>query len=857
MAQDYTPVGWKDHVVDGTTGEVLQQGTPVSENNLNHMDEGIALAHEKLEGASRQVKAISHGVQLINAEENAPVSIQMDGNTLISLQNTDLDAAKYYVLADKRTNIKFSDSLIVRGMSKFQGVNVKPQMLTRIATFENKIRNSFTENPHVFKVNNDRTALQLPNGVWAESVSIGYTQLSELDGNVASISSKTPGVIPQGECVFNIIEEIERELGKIPRNSTATKAQWVRENVSKIIFNIHGKASGPSSAKLYARVNNYGLSGWEGTWFNEATDISKLSAIVLDVASRIGDDGLIHFIAFSDASDGVTEAKLIIDHANCEIELKSNAPLYAPRIPLYEVTKEQYDNILVAWNEEEVLRRFPKVEGIQHIQNPYVIAVGGNVLPQPSEWNYATGLLVDANTYKRDFTTAGETAPLAQFNVIPSQQMTLSGDITADWVNASSLYLKFFDSKGVLLQSASGISTSVKSATFITPENAAFAQVYLYASGEGTFSYTNLMLNFGSEVQPFIPRNPSYLYLDTKLGSIGSSKDILFERDGKMMVNKVIEKDITLDGSLSWVLNNDFPGFKLFRVSDISVNARDNHDVVIKFNGTVLKEKYNTGDQWDSGDKSQLYSNGIHISVWDSESGFAESYSPTSEEIKAVFYGWKAKTLDGNSKPIEWVSVIDGTDAPTQTLEFVSSNKATGYNPYTLSYILDTPITLEVIQEGALSVSGPTILEVGSGIVFREKIIPYSFGSIYEVGNLTSPSSNWTKKRIGKIVAVYKNDKVDDHWFNQSANDGASYGLDRAKIRTEDFDESAEYYISYLVYDKNQFTVNPINGTATFASNIRTSLDDNIKVTEDNKREISIQALQIYNMLVRMKAGGI
>ena len=37
----YSKVEWKDHVVDEETGEVIQNGTPLSANNLGHMDDGI------------------------------------------------------------------------------------------------------------------------------------------------------------------------------------------------------------------------------------------------------------------------------------------------------------------------------------------------------------------------------------------------------------------------------------------------------------------------------------------------------------------------------------------------------------------------------------------------------------------------------------------------------------------------------------------------------------------------------------------------------------------------------------------------------------------------------------------------
>lgn len=38
----YSKIGWQDNVVDEGTGEVIQEGTPLSQNNLNHMDNGIA-----------------------------------------------------------------------------------------------------------------------------------------------------------------------------------------------------------------------------------------------------------------------------------------------------------------------------------------------------------------------------------------------------------------------------------------------------------------------------------------------------------------------------------------------------------------------------------------------------------------------------------------------------------------------------------------------------------------------------------------------------------------------------------------------------------------------------------------------
>lgn len=42
----YEKVNWLDHVVDEETGEVIQDGTPLSQTNLGKMDDGILAVTE-------------------------------------------------------------------------------------------------------------------------------------------------------------------------------------------------------------------------------------------------------------------------------------------------------------------------------------------------------------------------------------------------------------------------------------------------------------------------------------------------------------------------------------------------------------------------------------------------------------------------------------------------------------------------------------------------------------------------------------------------------------------------------------------------------------------------------------------
>ncbi len=41
-------IEWNDHIIDVISGKVVQDGTPVSQKNMNHMDEGIFVNRQLL-----------------------------------------------------------------------------------------------------------------------------------------------------------------------------------------------------------------------------------------------------------------------------------------------------------------------------------------------------------------------------------------------------------------------------------------------------------------------------------------------------------------------------------------------------------------------------------------------------------------------------------------------------------------------------------------------------------------------------------------------------------------------------------------------------------------------------------------
>jgi hypothetical protein len=71
----YEKNGWLAHVQDIETGEVIQEGTPVSQVNMNHMDEGIFTNREAV---------ILHEAQIADAQKEIKVLKDATLNNMVN-----------------------------------------------------------------------------------------------------------------------------------------------------------------------------------------------------------------------------------------------------------------------------------------------------------------------------------------------------------------------------------------------------------------------------------------------------------------------------------------------------------------------------------------------------------------------------------------------------------------------------------------------------------------------------------------------------------------------------------------------------------------------------------------------------
>jgi hypothetical protein len=844
-------LGWIVQVTQGTESGKFYRFNGASWQFHSEMNNNaLTDIQNKLAQTNRKTQTLIQGpYNVLNGEVNAPVNIQVEGRTLIPMQNNVLDATKFYVLADKRTWLKWADASFTKGVAKFTAKAEKPTLVA-IANYGDKVAGSTLENPHISRYRQSATTLLTPtefNSI-ANEISVitangqnGYGLISSLNGVTLSVpSTAAAGAIGQESFSEDIIQEIERRFGRIPRATLAAKIQWAKDNVQEFRANFHGWGVSPAGNKATFKIWQKTAGAYDGA-FNLSPTHSNASVTKLSIAipsgtitNYIDDNGFAHFIAHADPATGNAGdangglSTINTDYFDLEIELKPDAVLHDPRVPLYEVTQAHYDQMFTTMLEDEIIARYPSVAGPTHLQNPYLIAEGENLLPPFYEWVLHANTKV-LNPYELEFnaTANAQVGGSYKLKVVPNTNYILSSVFASGqmscWGYKTSSYIVNYSNTAQSVSFNSGINDELL--------------VEFRSTSSSKFTFTNPMLTLGSVAKPFVPRNPSYLFFETKLVEIrGLTADRVFEQEGKYLKRKNIET-VELDGSFAWNTNvTDYQGFKLFRLP-YSGGVNDT-EIIVKYNGLVLNKAIKVN--WSAGDVGQISAtaNTVYITASDTDTGFGETYLPTVNEVKGWFNGWKAKTVDANGKPTAWMSIVDGTDAPTQTEAYVAANKSPNYTPYKLMFQLAAPKTEEIKYEGSIFANGLTMVDVGGGIVFREKVTPPKYnpggGDYYYINHSSSNvTASLLKNRLEKFLKIYKNSEDDTkNWIFENVA-SSSYGKTNARIEAAKFDPNAEYTVTYVVYDKQTFTSNPVNVTAQYANNIRTALEDTAKKVED------------------------
>ncbi len=231
-------------------------------------------------------------------------------------------------------------------------------------------------------------------------------------------------------------------------------------------------------------------------------------------------------------------------------------------------------------------------------------------------------------------------------------------------------------------------------------------------------------------------RAVSVLAFDTELlanpvADSDTDRDILSVGPDGQYIKKSIWNKLALDGTIPWMLQTSSTGYKAAAWLDIP-SAVSNTGFVTKYDKTPLS-RWLTGNSATSADSHVLdgSTNDLWITISVADSGWGDNYSPSTDEIKAYFYGYKmydsgtltaaqaqaatTATYSGSGTK-QWANLIGspvGSSLPT--------NPASGYTPYEIMYRRSITANVPVPSEGSMSmVQGDNIIEVGTGLIIRE-----------------------------------------------------------------------------------------------------------------------------------------
>ena len=514
---------------------------------------------------------------------------------------------------------------------------------------------------------------------------------------------------------------------------------------------------------------------------------------------------------------------------------------YVDGIRLYEITQAEYNEIDTL-TPAQIAERYPYVDSFQCVQNPAVRVEGENLLPP---FNQVPGLTVNS-LYKA--TKVAQVAypddSLLLVNAVPNQQYTFSCKIYG-YVNSS----KFPYVNIAALDSSHSVIPSfgyniepifdgeeIKQ-SFIVPSTAKYIRVLFTCNAVDTYVFENPMLVLGDTLPTeFKPYNPSYLYLQTPL----YDGETLEEIDGNWVRTKKWEKKVFDGGYTVGIVTSPAPpsGCKKVYLNDVALlaEAYNKADICIKYDGTVLR----TLETIDNTRQDEFYiasTKSAYITVANTDSGWGENYTPTADEIKAYFNGWRmsdvsSKTVLYSSGVKHWHKIKKSEEASITTLPTMSYSE---WTPYTLHYQLATPTTEVVPHDGELALhEGTNQVEVFGGVVVRELANPLTSGdNIYYINHIPLPNGKF-RYSVKRVINIYKG-KINDT-TNWSLREGHFNYYSGVGAFTANYDTTAQYSVTYLSLPE-EFTAPLLSVDATYDSNIKSTVDTLVdelaKVTTD------------------------
>ncbi|MGG4206900.1 hypothetical protein ABEW60_21390 [Paenibacillus jamilae] len=520
---------------------------------------------------------------------------------------------------------------------------------------------------------------------------------------------------------------------------------------------------------------------------------------------------------------------------------------------IYEISAAEY-TALATMTDDQIDNKYPYVDSVMPVRNPYAIRYGENLAPHSFySWDAAVGtpLIKDA----RSVVVSSSNIMISSiYPLVPGQAYTVSAQSSGA---TGRIHVNMQNETAVI---GNVTDSGIISYTFTVPAGTKGVVIRLLGTSTAEVTISDFMFNIGSIAKPFKQHEDSMLALQTDLYAdpvTGANADTVFERDGQYYKSKRWHS-MTLDGSLPWGYFDSAAGYKVVRIP--ATNGMVDSERITKFDGKLVQHVFPLSGP----DQSHLSpeSGVVGLSISSADSGWGDNYTPTTDEIKAYFMGWKmylagqgdvSKPFNNEAVGKAWCpldSIYDSNGAaatlyvttlPTTAITSLSYVRYGNWSAYQLVYKLATPTAEPIISEGQLTfVEGDNQVEVGTGIVLREKAKPYReyevTGQIRWNINNGSPGEFQTSLlsyRVDRFIGIYRNSQR-DNWTlypNTVTNAGAL-----AQMMGHNYDATAAYTVSYLAFMASPKAV----FTGSYAANEKTLLADLLESVQQANTRVSV-----------------
>jgi hypothetical protein len=502
---------------------------------------------------------------------------------------------------------------------------------------------------------------------------------------------------------------------------------------------------------------------------------------------------------------------------------------------IYELSSAEYSR---AHTQAEIESEYGYVDSMQPTLNPWIKSFGKNLLPPFNQWTLHANATVISD-YELEMTTTSGSQEVGRyaFKTIPNTDYTL----TIKQTGKTGVYLT--NGTTALVSDIGGNTTF----TFNSGNNTDLLALSRGASVTGTFTFTNPQLELGSTATTFQPQNTDVSVIEGQLrgNPITGVYDSVTERDGHYWWTKRHEFKL-FDSSLTWSYNSDFTGYKIvdatFTTGAVSDISSGNKSIAVKYDGSILVY---ASSSW-AANRYAISSTRVQFSVADTDTGWYDTWTTevSTDWIKAYFNGWKY-TGTSDKLTLSWVSVYDGASSPTQTLAYVSANRASGMtddNAYQLEYQLADSVEVDLGVVGGVSLfDGNNTVEYGEGMIVKELANPIynSASGVYEI-NRSDGVYEGSKllNRVKTLISVYEDTENFSSWDRIAEGLTGTDNGERFNISEADFDKTKQYYVSYLPLDKYLMTSNVIEVETAYATNLKSVVARNTQDISDTKNNV-------------------